>query len=64
MQQHQYLEILLILISKFYCRKKDKEDSDSSFKEIAITNIITIIIQEIMVTAAMTATIVATSASN
>ncbi|WP_300382431.1 DUF4003 family protein [Clostridium sp.] len=41
-----------------------KKDSDSSFKEIAINNIITIIIQEIMVTAAMTATIVATSTSN
>jgi hypothetical protein len=41
-----------------------KKDSDSAFKEIAINNIITIIIQEIMVMAAMTATIVATSSSN
>lgn len=41
-----------------------KKDSNSSFKEIAINNIINIIIQEIMLMAAMTATIAATSASS
>ena len=41
-----------------------KKDSGSAFKEIAINNIITIIIEEIMVMTTMTAAIVATSSSN
>lgn len=41
-----------------------KKEANSSIKEIAINNIITIIIQEIMVMTAITATIVATSASS